>query len=142
MFQACFRDDECIVIRTVLLSQGGLMSLSLGIIVIGHLLRAMFGVAWLVLLHCWVHMVVVAFGVDWGVDLFGAFIAIFTVAGLGAASAPSFWLLSGVLSSGLSPSSSVGVSTMYIPYDEVAVQRPLVLNRLLRRRPYRRYHRS
>ena len=40
-------------------------------------------------------MVVVAFGVDWGVDLSSAVIAIFTVAGLGVASAPSFWLLSG-----------------------------------------------
>ena len=40
-------------------------------------------------------MVVVAFGVDWGVDLSGALVAIFTVAGLGAVSAPSFWLLPG-----------------------------------------------
>ena len=40
-------------------------------------------------------MVVVAFGVDWGVDLSSAVIAIFTVAGLGAAYVPSFWLLSG-----------------------------------------------
>ena len=62
---------------------------------IGRLLRAMFGVTWLILLHRWVHMVVVAFEVDWGVDLSSAVIAIFTVAGLGAAPAPSFWLLSG-----------------------------------------------
>ena len=40
-------------------------------------------------------MVVVAFGVDWGVDLSGTLVAIFTVAGLGVASAPSFWLFSG-----------------------------------------------
>ena len=40
-------------------------------------------------------MVVVAFGVDWGVDLSSAVIAIFTVAGLGAAFALSFWLLPG-----------------------------------------------
>ena len=40
-------------------------------------------------------MVVVAFGVDWVVDLSSAIIAIFIVAGLGAASAPSFWLLPG-----------------------------------------------
>ena len=72
---------------------GGLMSSSLGIIVIGRLLRTVFGVTWLILLHRLVHMVVVAFGVDWGVDLSGALIAIFTVAGLGAASVPSFWLL-------------------------------------------------
>ena len=62
---------------------------------IGRLLRAVFGVTWLILLHRWVHMVVVAFGVDWGVDFFSAVIAIFTVAGLRAASAPLFWLLSG-----------------------------------------------
>ena len=40
-------------------------------------------------------MVVVAFGVDCGVDLSSAVIAIFTVAGLGMASAPSLWLLPG-----------------------------------------------
>ena len=42
-------------------------------------------------------MVVVAFGVDWGIDLSSAVIALFTVARLGATSAPSFWLLSGGL---------------------------------------------
>ena len=89
-FQTFFRDDECIIVRTVLLSMGRLMSLSLGIAVIGRLLRAVFGVTWLILLHRWVHMVVVAFGVDWGIDLSSAVIAIFTVAGLRAASAPSF----------------------------------------------------
>ena len=71
------------------------MSSALGIAVIGRLLRAVFGVTWLILLHRWVHMVVVAFRVDWGVDLSSAVIAIFTVAGLRAACAPSFWLLSG-----------------------------------------------
>ena len=58
------------------------MSSALGIAVIGRLLRAVFGVTWLVLLHRWVHMVVVAFGVDWGVDFSSAVIAIFTIAGL------------------------------------------------------------
>ena len=43
-FHVCFRDDECIVIRTVFLSWGGLMNLSLGIIVIGCLLQTVFGV--------------------------------------------------------------------------------------------------
>ena len=71
------------------------MSFTLGIAVIGRLLRAVFDVTWFILLHRWVHMVVVAFGIDWCVDLSSAVIAIFTVAGLGAASAPSFWLLSG-----------------------------------------------
>ena len=61
---------------------------------IGRLLRTVFGVTWLILLYCWVHMVVVAFGVDWGVDPSSAVIAIFTIAGLGAASVPSVWLLS------------------------------------------------
>ena len=71
------------------------MNSSLGIIVIGHLLRTVFGVTWLVLLHRWVRMVVVAFGVDWSIDPSGALAAIFTVAGLGTASAPSLWLLPG-----------------------------------------------
>ena len=62
---------------------------------IGRLLRAVFGVTWLILLHCWVHMVIVAFGIDWGVDFSSIVIAIFTVARLRAASALSFWLLSG-----------------------------------------------
>ena len=44
--------------------------------------RAVFGVAWLILLHRWVHMVIVAFGVDQGVNFSCAVIAIFTVAGL------------------------------------------------------------
>ncbi len=94
-FHACFRDDACIVIRTVFLSWGGLMNSSLGIIMIGRLFRTVFGVTWLVLLHRWVHMVVVAFEVDWGVDLSGTLVAIFTIAGLGAASAPSLWFLPG-----------------------------------------------
>ena len=71
------------------------MSSTLGIAVNGRLLRAMFGVTWLVLLHRWVHMIVVAFGVDRGVDLSCAVIAIFTMARLRATPAPSFWLLSG-----------------------------------------------
>ena len=64
------------------------------IAVIGRLLQVAFGMTWLILLHRWVHMAVVAFGVDWGVDLSSVVIAIFTVAGLRAVSAPSFWLLS------------------------------------------------
>ena len=71
------------------------MSSTLGIAVIERLLRAVFGVTWLILLHRWVHMVVVAFGVDWGVNLSSVVIAIFTMAGLGAASALSYLLLSG-----------------------------------------------
>ena len=71
------------------------MSSALGITVIGRLLRTVFDAARLFLLHRWVHMVVVAFGVDWGVDFSSAVIAIFTVAGLRSASAPSFWLLFG-----------------------------------------------
>ena len=95
MFHLFVRDDECIVVWTVFLFWGGFMSSSLQIIVIGYLHRTWFGVTWLFLLHRWVHIVVVAFGVDWGVDFSSAVIAIFTVAGLRAVPAPSFWLLSG-----------------------------------------------
>ena len=37
-FQACLRYDECIIVRTVFLSRGGLLNSTLGIIVIGCLL--------------------------------------------------------------------------------------------------------
>ena len=95
MFQTFFRDDECIVVRTVLLSGGRLMSFTLGIAVIGRLLQAMFSVTWLLLLHRWIHMVVFAFGVDRGVNFSCAIIAIFVVAGLRAVPAPLLWFLPG-----------------------------------------------
>ena len=70
----------------------------LWIAVIGRLLRAMFGVPWLVLLHHWVHGVVVSFGVDRGVILSCVVIAIFTVAGFKAAPTSSLWfLLEGII---------------------------------------------
>ena len=77
------------------MSWAGLMNSSLWIIVFGRLLRTMFGVTWFVLLHRWFCMVIVAFEVDWSIDPSGALAAIFTVAGLGTASAPSLWLLPG-----------------------------------------------
>ena len=70
------------------------MSSTLGIAVVGHLLRAVFGLTWLILLHRWVRVVIVAFGVDRGVNFSRAVVAIFTVTGLRAAPAPSFCLLS------------------------------------------------
>ena len=70
------------------------MSSALGIAMIRRLLRAVFGVTWLILLHRWVHMVIVTFGADRGVDFPVAIITIFTVTGLGATPAPLFWLLS------------------------------------------------
>ena len=91
------------------------MNSSLGIIVIGRLLRTVFGVTWFMLLHRWVHMVVVAFGVSQSVILFWVVITIFTVNGLKVAHAPLFLLLSGGLSSVvsfLSPLSSLGMSTI------------------------------
>ena len=71
------------------------MSSALGIAVIGRLFRAVFGVTWLILLHRCVHVVIVAFGVDPGINFSCTVVAIFTVTGLRAAPAPSFWLLSG-----------------------------------------------
>ena len=59
------------------------------------LLRTVFGVTWFVLLHRWFRLVVVAFGVDRSIDPSGALADIFTVAGLGTASALSLWLLPG-----------------------------------------------
>jgi len=55
-FPAFFSYDECIIVRTVFLSWGGVMNSSLGIIVIGCLLRTVFGVIWLFLLHRLVRM--------------------------------------------------------------------------------------
>ena len=90
MFQTSFRDDECIVNRTVLLSGGSLMSSALGIAMVGRLLWAVFGMTWLILLHHWVPMVVVAFGVNRSVILFCVVIANFTMTGFRAAPASSF----------------------------------------------------
>ena len=105
------------------------MSSSLGIAVIGRLLWVVFGVTWLILLHRWVHMVVVAFGADRGVNFPFAVITIFTVTGLGVAPAPSFWLFSEgfILRCVLSVAVVLlrRVHHVYISYDEVAVQRPV-----------------
>ena len=89
LFQVFFRDDECIVVRTVLFSGGRLMSSALRIAVIGRLFRAVFGVTWLILLHRWVHGVVVFFGINRGIIIFCAVVAVFTVAGFRAASMAS-----------------------------------------------------
>ena len=61
----------------------------------GRLLRTVFGVTWFILLHRWFRMIIVAFGVDQSIEPSGALVAIFTIAGLGAASAPSLWFLLG-----------------------------------------------
>ena len=53
----------------------------------------LFGMAWLFLLHCWVH--IVAFGVNRSVIFPCVVIAIFTVTRLRAAHALSFLFLSG-----------------------------------------------
>ena len=71
------------------------MSSPLGIIVIGRLLRAVFGLTWLILLHRWVPMVVVAFEINRSVTLFWVVIAIFTVTGPEAAPTLSFLLWPG-----------------------------------------------
>ena len=128
MFQVFFR-DECIVVQTVLLSGGRLMSFTLAVVVIGRLLRTMFGVPWLILLHRWVHMVVVAFRVDW-VLIFLALLLLFLPGrDLERCLRHLFGCFSRELSfaafSRSSSSFSLGVSTMYISCDEVAVQRPV-----------------
>ena len=51
LFQVLFRDDECIVIRTVLLSGDRFMSFISTIAMIGQRPRTVFAVALLVLLH-------------------------------------------------------------------------------------------
>ena len=66
----------------MILSRGGLMNSPLWIAVIGRLLQVVFGVTWLILLHRWVHVVVIAFRVCWYVDPSCALVAIFTIAGL------------------------------------------------------------
>ena len=92
-FYAFFRNDECIIVRTVFLSWAGLMNSSLWIIVIGRLLRTVLGVTWLVLLHRWFSMDIVAFGVDRSIDSSGALPDVVIVTGFGTASAPSLWFL-------------------------------------------------
>ena len=53
----------------------------------------MFTVPWLILLHRWVHVVVVSFGVDRGNILSCVVIAVFAEKGFGAAPTSSLWLL-------------------------------------------------
>ena len=93
MFQVPFRDDVCIVVRTVLLSGDRLMNFTLGISVIGRRLWTMFTVPWLILLYRWVRVVVVSSGVDRGIIFSCAVIAIFAEARFGAAPTSSLWLL-------------------------------------------------
>ena len=85
LFQVPFRDDVCIVIRTILLFGDGLMISTLGVAVIGQWLRTMFAIRWLVLL-C-------RFGVGRGLILSCTVIAVFAEAGFGAAPTSSLWLL-------------------------------------------------
>ena len=93
LFQVPFRDDVCIIVRTVLLSGDRLMSFTLDAVVIGQQLCTMFAVRWLILLHHWVHVVVVSFVVDRDIILSCAVIAVFAVAGLNAAPTLALWLL-------------------------------------------------
>ena len=48
LLQVPFRDDVCIVVRTVLLSGDRLISFTLGIAVIGQQLRTMFAMRWFI----------------------------------------------------------------------------------------------
>ena len=93
LFQVPFRDDVCVVVRTVFLSGERLMSFILGIAVIGQRLRTMFAVCWFILLYRWVNVVIVSSGVDWGGIVSCAVIAVFAEAGFGAAPTLSLWLL-------------------------------------------------
>ena len=93
LIQVPFRDDVCIVVRTVFLFEERLMSFILGVAVIGQRLRTMFAVRWFILLCRWVHVVVVSSGVDRGIIFSCAVIAVFAEAGFGAAPTPSLWLL-------------------------------------------------
>ena len=52
LLQVPFRDDVCIVVRTVLLSGDKLISFTLGVAVVGQRLRTMFVVRWFILLYC------------------------------------------------------------------------------------------
>ena len=49
--------------------------------------------SWVILLHRWVHVVVVSFRVDRGIILSCAIIVVFAEAGFGAAPTSSLWLL-------------------------------------------------
>ena len=93
MFQVPFRDDVCIVVRTVFLSGERLMSFILGVAVIGQRLRTMFVARWFILLCRWVRVVIVSSGADWGIIFSCAVIAVFAEAGFGAAPTSSLWLL-------------------------------------------------
>ena len=85
LFQVPFRDDVCIVVRTVFLSRERLMSFILSVAVIGQRLRTMFAVRWFILLYRWVRVVVVSSGVDRDIVFSCAVIAVFAEAGLGSA---------------------------------------------------------
>ena len=52
LFQVSFRDDVCILVRTVFLSGERLMSSILSVDVFGQLLHTMFVVRWFILLYC------------------------------------------------------------------------------------------
>ena len=95
LLQVPFRDDVCIVVRTVLLSGDRLISFTLGVAVIGQLLRTMFTVRWLILFCRWVHVVVVSSGVDQGIIFSCVVIAVFAEAGFGAAPASTLCLFLG-----------------------------------------------
>ena len=69
------------------------MSFTLGVAVIGQWLRTMFAVRWFIQLCRWVHVVVICFGVDRGIILSCAVIAVFPDVGFGAAPTSSLWLL-------------------------------------------------
>ena len=98
LLQVFFRDDECVVVRAVLLSRDRLINFTLGIGVIWCRLRTMFTIPWLILLHRWVHGVVVSFGVDRGIILSCAVVVVFTVAGFRAAPSSLLWcLLEGII---------------------------------------------
>ena len=74
------------------------MSFTLGVAVIGQRLRTMFAVRWLILLHRWVHVVIVSFGVNQGIILSCAVVAVFTVAGFREAPTASlWWLIEGII---------------------------------------------
>ena len=67
LLQVPFRDDVCIIVRTVLLSRDRLISFTLGVSVVGQRLCTVFAVRWFIQLCRWVLVVVVSSGVDWSV---------------------------------------------------------------------------
>ena len=93
LFQVPFRDYVCIVVWTVFLSEGRLMSFILGVAVIGQRLRTVFSVRWFTLLCRWVCVVIVSSGVDRGIIFSCVVIAVFAEAGFGAAPTSSLWSL-------------------------------------------------